>query len=139
MGALVAHHIERRIGRSIMLALGYLGPFFLAVALFTPPMPLMYVAWLVFGFLDALAVIAFQAYLAEAIPEGLRGRVYAAWGAVVALASALAFYGMGWVTPWLGAPTTFALAGITVGIGAPALLWATGAIQSVRHGVQPAA
>ena len=58
--------------------------------------------------------------------------MYAAWGAVMALASAIAYYGLGWVTPWLGAPLTFAVAGLTVGIGAPFLLWATGALQSVR-------
>jgi MFS family permease len=133
LGALAAHRIERRIGRSQMLALGYLGPFFLIVAVFQPSMPLVYAAWFGFGVLDALAVISFQAYLAEAVPAWLRGRVYAAWGAVVSLASALAYYGMGWITPWLGAPLTFALAGLTVGIGAPTLLWLTGAIRSVRE------
>jgi MFS family permease len=138
LGAMVANRIERRIGRPSMMALGYLGPFFLAVAWFQPGMPVIYAAWFVFGILDALAVISFQAYLAEATPAVERGRMYAAWGAVVALASALAYYGMGWITPWLGAPLTFALAGITVGIGAPALLWISGALRSVRQGVEPA-
>ncbi len=137
LGAVVARHIERRIGRSSMMALGYLGPFFLAIAVFQPGMPVIYAAWFVFGFLDALAVISFQAYLAEAVPASERGRMYAAWGAVVSLAAAIAFYGMGWITPWLGAPLTFALAGITVGIGAPTLLWLTGALRSVREGVEP--
>jgi MFS family permease len=137
LGAVVAHKIERRIGRPSMMALGYLGPFFLAIAFFEPGMPVIYAAWFVFGILDALAVISFQAYLAEATPAAERGRMYAAWGAVVALASALAYYGMGWITPWLGAPLTFALAGITVGIGAPALLWISGALRSVRQGVEP--
>lgn len=137
LGAMLAHRIERRIGRPRMLAIGYLGPFFLVAALFEPPLVVIYAAWFFFGFLDALAVISFQAYLAEAIPEGLRGRVYATWGAVVALASALAYYGMGWLTPWLGAPRTFALAGLVVGIGAPALLWATGALRSVREQTEP--
>ncbi len=137
LGAVVAHKIERRIGRPSMMALGYLGPFFLAIAFFEPGMPVIYAAWFVFGILDALAVISFQAYLAEATPAAERGRMYAAWGAVVALASALAYYGMGWITPWLGAPLTFALAGITVGIGAPALLWISGALRSVREGVEP--
>ena len=137
LGAVVARHIEQRIGRSSMMALGYLGPFFLAIAVFQPGMPVIYAAWFVFGFLDALAVISFQAYLAEAVPASERGRMYAAWGAVVSLAAAIAFYGMGWITPWLGAPLTFALAGITVGIGAPTLLWLTGALRSVREGVEP--
>jgi MFS family permease len=137
LGAVVAHKVERRIGRPSMMALGYLGPFFLAIAFFEPGMPVIYAAWFVFGILDALAVISFQAYLAEATPAAERGRMYAAWGAVVALASALAYYGMGWITPWLGAPLTFALAGITVGIGAPALLWISGALRSVREGVEP--
>ena len=133
LGALVAHRVEHRIGRQRMMALGYLGPFFLVAAAFRPDMPVLYAAWFGFGVLDALAVISFQAYLAEAVPAWLRGRVYAAWGAVVALASALAYYGMGWVTPWLGAPTTLALAGLTVGIGAPAALWLTGAVRSVQQ------
>ena len=137
LGAVVARHIEQRIGRSSMMALGYLGPFFLAIAVFQPGMPVIYAAWFVFGFLDALAVISFQAYLAEVVPASERGRMYAAWGAVVSLAAAIAFYGMGWITPWLGAPLTFALAGITVGIGAPTLLWLTGALRSVREGVEP--
>ena len=135
LGAVVARHIEQRIGRSSMMALGYLGPFFLAIAVFQPGMPVIYAAWFVFGFLDALAVISFQAYLAEAVPASERGRMYAAWGAVVSLAAAIAFYGMGWITPWLGAPATFALAGITVGIGAPLSLWFTGALRSARQGV----
>jgi MFS family permease len=132
LGAFGAHRVERRIGRPVMLALGYLGPFFLITALFQPQMPIIYAAWFGFGVLDALAVISFQAYLAEAVPERLRGRVYAAWGALVSLSAALAYYGMGLVTPWLGAPLTFAVAGIVVGFGAPLLLLSSGAIRSVR-------
>jgi hypothetical protein len=132
LGAFVAHRIESRIGRPSMMALGYLGPFFLAAALMSPPMGIIYGAWFCFGFLDGLAVISFQSYLAEAVPEHLRGRVYAAWGAMVALASALAYYVIGVVTPVLGAPQMFAVAGIVVGVGAPLLLLVTGAIRSVR-------
>jgi len=132
LGAFGAHRVERRIGRPVMLALGDLGPFFLITAMFRPEMPVIYLAWFCFGVLDALAVISFQAYLAEAVPERLRGRVYAAWGAIVSLAAALAYYGMGLVTPWLGAPLTFAAAGLLVGFGAPLLLLSSGAIRSVR-------
>jgi MFS family permease len=132
LGAFSAHRVERRIGRPFMLALGYLGPFFLLTALFQPQMPVIYIAWFCFGLLDALAVISFQAYLAEAVPERLRGRVYAAWGAVVALAGALAYYGIGLIIPWLGAPVTFAIAGTLVGLGAPLVLLSSGAIRSVR-------
>lgn len=131
-GAFAAHRIEPRIGRPYMMALGYLGPFFLAAAVFSPPMVVIYGAWYCFGFLDGLAVISFQAYLAEAVPEHLRGRVYAAWGAIVALASAVAYYVIGLMTPLLGAPQMFAVAGLMVGLGAPLLLLATGAIRSVR-------
>ncbi|MGN6486069.1 MAG: MFS transporter [Thermomicrobiales bacterium] len=67
-GALMAHRVEARIGRPIMLALGYLGPFFLISAAFSPAMPVIYAAWFCFGILDAMAVISFQAYLAEAVP-----------------------------------------------------------------------
>lgn len=133
-GALLAHRVEARIGRPIMLALGYLGPFFLISAAFSPAMPVIYAAWFCFGILDAMAVISFQAYLAEAVPEQERGRVYAAWGAIVSLAAAVAFYGMGLLVPVVGAPAAFAMAGLTVGIGGPLSLWLTGAIRSVRAG-----
>ena len=131
-GALLAHRVESRIGRPLMLAIGYLGPFFLMTAAFSPGMPAIYAAWFCFGILDAMAVISFQAYLAEAVPEDERGRVYAAWGAIVSLAAALAFYGMGLLVPVVGAPAAFAMAGLTVGIGGPLSLWLTGAIRSVR-------
>jgi MFS family permease len=133
-GALLAHRVESRIGRPLMLAIGYLGPFFLMTAAFSPGMPAIYAAWFCFGILDAMAVISFQAYLAEAVPEDERGRVYAAWGAIVSLAAALAFYGMGLLVPVVGAPAAFAMAGLTVGIGGPLSLWLTGAIRSVREG-----
>jgi MFS family permease len=132
LGALMAHRIESGIGRPFMLALGYIAPFFLIPVFYSPDMTWIYLAWFGFGFMDALAVISFQAYLAESIPEDMRGRVYAAWGAIVALASAIAFYLMGFVTPWLGAPNTFAIAGLLVGLGGPYALWITGAIRSVR-------
>lgn len=138
-GALLAHRVEARIGRPLMLAMGYLGPFFLVTAAFSPAMPAIYAAWFCFGILDAMAVISFQAYLAEAVPEEERGRVYAAWGAIVSLAAALAFYGLGLLVPLVGAPTAFAMAGLTVGIGGPLSLWFTGAIRSVREaaGITP--
>lgn len=135
LGALMARHIERRIGRPRMMALGYIAPFFLVVAVFQPAMPFIYAAWFGYGVLDALAEVSFQAYLAEAVPSRLQGRVYAVWGAIVALAGATAFYAMGLLTPWLGAPLTLAVAGVVVGIGAPAALWLTGAIRSVQQGV----
>jgi hypothetical protein len=51
---------------------------------------------------------------------------------MVALASALAYYAIGVVTPVVGAPQMFAVAGVVVGVGAPLLLLITGAIRSVR-------
>ena len=131
-GALIAHRIERRLGRPTMMAIGYLAPFFLTIIVFIPPMPVVYAACVLFGVLDALAVISFQAYLAEAVPEDLRGRVFAAWGAIVSLSAAIFLYLYGYVTEWLGAPTTFLLSGLIVGIGGPTLLYLTGALASVR-------
>ncbi len=132
LGALMAHRIELVIGRPIMLAVGYTAPFFLLPVFLIPSMPWIYAMWFCFGFMDALAVISFQAYLAESIPENLRGRVYAAWGALVALSAAIAFYLIGFVVPWLGAPNSLTVAGLVVGIGGPYVLWQTGAIRSVR-------
>jgi MFS family permease len=120
------------------MAIGYLGPGFLIVALAAPPMPVIYAAWFALGFTDAWAVISFQAYLAEAVPDQMRGRVYASWGALVSLAAALSFYLMGIVTPWLGAPVTFGLVGVIVGLGGPLLLWLTGALHSIRRHRTPA-
>ncbi len=132
VGALVANRVERRIGRPMLLMIGYTGPFFMVAGYFSPPMWVIYAAWFGLGFTDAWAVISFQSYLAEAVPENMRGRVFAAWGAIVALAAALAFPLMGFITPWLGAPATFGLVGLIVGIGGPLLLWSTGALNSVR-------
>ncbi|MDQ3442469.1 MAG: MFS transporter [Chloroflexota bacterium] len=132
VGALLASRVERRIGRPALLMVGYLGPFFMCAGFFSPPMGVIYAAWFALGFTDAWAVISFQSYLAEAVPAELRGRVFAAWGAVVALGGALAFPLLGLITPWLGAPNTFGLVGLVVGIGGPFLLWSTGAIDSVR-------
>jgi hypothetical protein len=133
LGALLAHRVERRIGRPRLMAVGYTGPFFLLLALPAPPMPAIYVAWFCFGLADAWAVIAFQAYLAEAVPDDLRGRVYAAWRAVIMLSSALCFALAGWLVPILDAPLTFGLAGALVGAGGPFLLWVTGALAAMRH------
>jgi MFS family permease len=132
-GALLAHRLERRIGRPALLAIGYTAPGFLIFAYFTPPMPVLYGFWFLLGLTDAWAVISFQAYLAEQVPDRLRGRVYSAFGAVIALSGAISFYLMGHVTPWLGAPRTFAAVGLIVGIGGPIVLWATGAIDSIRR------
>ena len=132
LGALVASRVERVIGRPMLLAIGYTGPFFMVTGLFSPAMPVMYAAWFGMGFTDAWAVISFQSYLAEAVPERMRGRVFAAWGAIVALAGAVAYYAMGYVVSWIGAPATFGLVGMLVGLGGPFLLWVTGAVCSVR-------
>ena len=133
LGALVANRVEGRIGRPRLMAIGYTGPFFLMAALPAPPMPVIYAAWFLFGLADAWAVIAFQSYLAEAVPDERRGRVYAAWGAVVMLASAVSFALAGWLVPILGAPLTFGLTGALVGAGGPLLLLVTGAIAAMRH------
>ena len=139
VGALVASRLEARIGRARLMAVGYVGPGFMAVAALGVPLPAVYAAWFALGLADAWAVISFQAYLAEAVPEALRGRVYAAWGAIVALAGAAGYALMGVVTPWLGAERTFGAVGLIVGLGGPLLLWATGAVASIRgEGVRPA-
>lgn len=132
LGALVASRVERRIGRPMLLAIGYTGPFFMVTGFFSPAMPIMYVAWFGLGFADAWAVISFQSYLAEVVPEHMRGRVFAAWGAIVALSTSIAYYVMGFVTAWIGAPAAFGLVGLVVGLGGPFLLWVTGAVRSVR-------
>jgi MFS family permease len=115
------------------MAIGYLAPLMLVPAGFTPPLPVLFACLFILGFTDAWAVIAMQTYLAEVVPDGLRGRVYAAWIGAVTLAGAAEFGLVGWLTPRLGPPATLALVGAVVGIGGPFLLMATGAIAAMRR------
>lgn len=133
LGALAARGVERRIGRPRLMAVGYLAPLMLIPAGFTPPLPVLFVCLFILGFTDAWAVIAMQTYLAEAVPDQLRGRVYAAWLGAITLASAVAFALIGWLTPRLGPPATLAAVGALVGIGGPVLLWVTGCIAALRR------
>ena len=115
------------------MAIGYLAPLMLIPAGFTPPMPVLFVCLFILGFTDAWAVIAMQTYLAEAVPDQLRGRVYAAWLGAITLASAVACALIGWLTPRLGPPATLAAVGALVGIGGPVMLWVTGCIAALRR------
>jgi NRE family putative nickel resistance protein-like MFS transporter len=139
VGALLAGRVERRIGRPWLMAIGYLAPLMLLPAGLWPELPVLFACWTVLGFTDAWAVIAMQAYLAEAVPDELRGRVYAFWMAVVSAGAALAFPLAGLATVRLGAPATLAAAGLLVGVGGPLLLLATGAIAAMRRQARPAA
>jgi MFS family permease len=135
LGALVARSVEKRIGRTRLMAIGYLAPLMLVPAGLTPPLPVLFTCLFVLGFTDAWAVIAMQTYLAEVVPDALRGRVYATWIGAITLAGAAGFGLVGWLTPRLGPPATLALVGALVGIGGPILLVATGAIAAMRRDV----
>ena len=140
IGALTARRVERRLGRPALMAIGYLGPLALAPAIFHPPLQVLVICWLVFGFTDAWAVIGFQAYLAQAVPDELRGRVYSTWDSAVTLASLIAYGALGWITARAGAPMTLFAAAVLVGLGGPVILFATGAIADVLRSNQlPAA
>ena len=132
-GAVTGGRLESRIGRRRLLAIGYLGPLFLLPIGIVPPLAVVYVSLFALGFLDAWAVIAMQAYLAQAVPDALRGRMYASWGAVLTLGGALWYGAVGWVIPLIGAPAVFVLAGLIVGIGAPIALWLTGALATLQR------
>jgi MFS family permease len=134
VGALAARWVESRIGRPWLMAIGYLAPLMFVPAGLTPPLPVLFVCLFILGFADAWAVIAMQTYLAEAVPDALRGRVYATWIGAVTFAGAAGFGIVGWLTPRLGPPATLALVGAVVGVGGPLLLLATGAIAAVRRG-----
>jgi len=133
LGSLVARSVEQRIGRMRLMAIGYLAPLMFVPAGLTPPLPVLFACLFILGFTDAWAVIAMQTYLAEAVPDALRGRVYATWIGAVTLAGAAGFGLVGWLTPRLGPPATLALVGAVVGIGGPLLLLATGAIAAMRR------
>jgi MFS family permease len=135
LGALVARSVEKRIGRMRLMAIGYLAPLMLVPAGLTPPLPVLFACLFILGFTDAWAVIAMQTYLAEAVPDAMRGRVYATWLGAVTLAGAAGFGLVGWLTPRIGPPMTLALVGALVGIGGPLLLLGTGAIASMRREV----
>jgi MFS family permease len=133
LGALVARTVEKRIGRIRLMAIGYLAPLMLVPAGLMPPLPILFACLFILGFTDAWAVIAMQTYLAEAVPDAMRGRVYATWLGAVTFAGAIGFGLVGWLTPRLGAPITLTLVGAVVGIGGPVLLLVTGAIAAMRR------
>lgn len=135
LGALAAGRVERRLGRRRLMAVGYLAPLALVPIGLVPPLWVVSCCWFALGFGDAWAVIAMQAYLAEAVPDRLRGRVYATWGALVTLAGAGWFALAGWLTPRLGAPMVLTLAGLVVGGGGPLFLLLTGALRAMRSHV----
>lgn len=135
IGAVVAGRVEARIGRPRLMAIGYLAPLLVVPALATPPLPVLFACLLAFGFTDAWAVIAMQAYLAEAAPDRLRGRVYAGWTAAVTAGGAVAFLVVGWLTTVWGPAATIAACGLLVGVGGPLLLWVTGALDAMRRHV----
>jgi MFS family permease len=114
------------------MAVGYIGPLFLAPLLFNPPLWIDFFLWFMLGFTDAWAVISFQSYLAEEVPDELRGRVYATWGAMVTLGWLVSGVIVGWAAEEIGAPLTLGLAGLIVGIGGPLLLVASGAASALR-------
>lgn len=131
VGALFASRIEYRIGRPAMLAAGYLGPLALVPLAFVPPLPVVFACWLILGFADALAVIAFQAYMAERVPDSHRGRVYAIWGGLISATMLVSFSVIGWLTDRIGPADTLALAGLVVGLGGPLFLYLSGALPEV--------
>jgi MFS family permease len=133
VGAMVARPVEKRLGRMKLMAVGYLAPLMLIPAGLTPPLPVLFACLFLLGFADAWAVIAMQTHLAEAVPDALRGRVYAAFIGAQTLAGAIDFGIVGWLTPRIGPPATLALVGIIVGCGGPLLLFATGAIAALRR------
>jgi NRE family putative nickel resistance protein-like MFS transporter len=133
-GAVVARPVERRSGRPWLMGIGYLAPLLLIPPGLAPAQPVLFACLFILGFTDSWAVIALQTYLAEAVPDALRGRVYATWLGVVTLAGAAWFGVVGWITPRLGPPATLALIGAVVGIGGPILLLVTGAAAAMRRG-----
>jgi NRE family putative nickel resistance protein-like MFS transporter len=132
IGALIAHRVESRWGRARLMAVGYVGPLFLAPVLFNPPLAVDFFLWFMLGFTDAWAVISFQSYLAEEVPDELRGRVYATWGAMVTAGWLVSGVIIGWAAEAIGAPLTLGLAGLIVGIGGPLVLVGTGAAAALR-------
>lgn len=135
VGALLARRIEHRIGRPQLLAIGYLGPLLLLPAGLVPPLPIIFLCWFALGLTDAWAVIAFQAYLVEAVDERMRGRVYAIWSGGISLAILGSYALAGWMTDQFGAAATLAIVGAIVGFGGPLLLFVLGSIAQVRSGV----
>ncbi|MGI9252719.1 MAG: MFS transporter, partial [Thermomicrobiales bacterium] len=132
-GAIAASRVEARIGRARLMAFGYFSPLLMIPFALVPPDWMLFVIGFFFFFGDAWAVIAMQAYLAESVPDRLRGRVYAAWNAAVTAGAAIAFLVIGWLTTHLGPERTMAFAGLLVGIGGPLLLYSTGAIDAMRE------
>lgn len=131
IGALLASRMESVLGRPKLMLIGYLGPLMFVPIGLGLPLPGIFLCWFGLGFTDAWAVIGMQSYLAEAVDSNLRGRVFATWGAVLTIGSLIGYPLLGWITPILGAPMTFTVIGLTVGLGGPLLLVVTGAMRDV--------
>ncbi len=132
IGALIAHRVEASFGRARLMIVGYLGPLFIVPVMFTPPTWFIFILFFLLGFTDAWAVISYQSFLAEAVEDELRGRVYATWAAMVVLGSLIASAVVGWSTSHIGAAVTIGLSGLIVGIGGPLLLILSGAGSVLR-------
>lgn len=132
-GALVARRIEQRGGRLLLLLVGYFAPLLFVPAVFDPPLPVLFGCWFLLGFADAWLVIAMFAYVIEGVPANTRGRVFAIWHGIISLASVGTFALVGWLTEQMGPQVTFMLVGLTVALASPLLLWASGALDSVRR------
>lgn len=132
IGALIAHRVEANFGRARLMVVGYLGPLFLVPVIFTPPMWSVFILFFLLGFTDAWAVISYQSFVAEAVDDEVRGRVYATLGAIIMLGAVIASAVVGWSTSHLGASLTIALSGLIVGIGGPLLLILSGAGSALR-------
>ncbi|CAN5819052.1 MFS transporter [soil metagenome] len=131
-GALVARPIERRGGRLTLMLVGYFAPLLFVPTILNPPLPVLFACWFLLGFADAWLVIAMFAYVIESAPPNTRGRVFAIWGGVISVASLGTFALVGWLTDTIGPQETFVVTGITVAIGSPLVLWASGALASIR-------
>lgn len=132
IGGLLASRVQQRLGRPFMVLFGYTAPALLMVIWFTPPLPVVFTVLILFGLSDSWLVAASQQIIVEQVPDPQRGRLFAAFVALVSLTYAFWNGGLGAFIDQAGSPAAFLLVGLFCGIGCPLILLATGAIRGLR-------
>ncbi|MFN3367823.1 MAG: MFS transporter [Thermus sp.] len=136
LGGLAIPYLLRRIPRERLFLLGLFlfGLFEASIGAF-PLFAWVLLAFFVSGFLNMAFIVPARSILQLNTPQEMRGRIFAAFGAVMNAAVLLGTMWGGALEGWIGAPMVFLLAGSLVSLAAGYTLL-TGGIPAPREARQ---
>ncbi|MFN4072556.1 MAG: MFS transporter [Thermus sp.] len=136
LGGLAIPYLLRRIPRERLFLLGLFlfGLFEASIGAF-PLFAWVLLAFFVSGFLNMAFIVPARSILQLNTPQEMRGRIFAAFGAVMNAAVLLGTMWGGALEGWMGAPMVFLLAGSLVSLAAGYTLL-TGGIPAPREARQ---